>query len=132
MHRGLSLFLTSMLLVGGMTPGVHASPEHMHLCNRSGATVTPTWFLTNTDSTGASAPRLAQGGGKPLAAGKCDDSTPIPASKAQLYIVVTFKTSSGRRTSAQSYPLSNSDVNIQTSCSNEMDDASPVCIRPPK
>ncbi len=132
MRRGLSLGLTSILLLGGVTVSAHASPAHMHLCNRSGVSVTPTWFLTNTESTGAAAPRLAKGGGKALAAGKCDDSTPIPTSKAQLYIVMTFKTSSGGRSAAKSYPLANNDVNIQNACSTEMDDASPVCIRPPK
>jgi hypothetical protein len=132
MRRTLSLVLTSMLFAGGATVCAHAAPAHVHLCNHSGATVTPTWFLTNTESTGASAPRLAQGGGKPLAAGKCDGSTPIPASKAQLYIVMAFATSSGRRTAAQSYPLANPEVTIQAACSTEMDDAQPVCIRPPK
>jgi|HubBroStandDraft_2_1064218.scaffolds.fasta_scaffold388016_1 hypothetical protein len=132
MRRGLSLVLTSALLMCGATVAAHASPGHVHLCNRSAASVTPMWFLTNTDSTGASAPRLAQGGGKALAAGKCDDSTSVPASKADLYIVVTFKTASGRRTPAVSYPLANTDVNIQASCSTEMDDAAPVCIRSPK
>jgi hypothetical protein len=132
MRRGLSLVLTSVLLQCGATVSAHASPTHVHLCNRSNATVTPTWFLTNTDSTGARAPRLAKGGGNALAAGKCDDSTSVPASKADLYIVVMFKTASGRQTPAVSYPLANTDVNIQASCSTEMDDASPVCIRTPK
>jgi len=132
MRRGLSLVVTSMLLVSGVTVGGQAAPAHVHLCNRSSSTVTPTWFLTNTDATGASAPRLAKGGGKALAAGKCDDSTPVPASKADLYIVMSFTTSSGQHTPAHFYPFSNTDVNIQGTCSTEMDDASPVCIRPPK
>ena len=132
MRRGLSLVLTSMLLVSGVTVAAHASAGHVHLCNRWSAAVTPTWFLTNTEATGASAPRLAKGGGKALAAGKRDDSTPVPASKADLYIVMAFTTASGRHTPAKSYPFSNTDVNIQASCSTEMDDAQPVCIQPPK
>ena len=83
MRRGLSLGLTSVLLL------VRRNGQRARLAGRTCISATDRTqpsrrrgFSPTRTRPGASAPRLAKGGGNALAAAKCDDSTPVPASKA--------------------------------------------------